>query len=62
MTWSDLPGQSNGMRGVSMTCIQGFVAAVPTANLSAFIEHAKVAAESFRDHDLASQGCMVGRV
>jgi uncharacterized protein YbaA (DUF1428 family) len=35
-----------------MTCIQGFVGAVPTANRAAFIEHACIAAEAFRDHGL----------
>lgn len=36
-----------------MTCIQGFICAVPTANRAAFIEHARKAAEAFRDH-----GCL----
>ncbi len=36
-----------------MTCIQGFVAAVPTANRAAFIDHADKAASAFRDH-----GCL----
>ena len=36
-----------------MTCIQGFVGAVPTANRAAFIDHARKAAEAFRDH-----GCL----
>lgn len=36
-----------------MTCIQGFVCAVPTANRAAFIDHAKIAVEVFRDN-----GCL----
>lgn len=36
-----------------MTCIQGFICAVPTANRAAFIEHARKAAMAFRDH-----GCL----
>ncbi len=36
-----------------MTCIQGFICAVPTANRAAFIEHASKAAEAFRD-----RGCL----
>lgn len=32
-----------------MTCIQGFICAVPTANRAAFIEHADKAARAFRD-------------
>ncbi|MFN3955759.1 MAG: DUF1428 domain-containing protein [Pararhodobacter sp.] len=36
-----------------MTCIQGFICAVPTADPAAFIDHAKMAAEGFRDH-----GCL----
>jgi len=36
-----------------MTCIQGFICAVPTANRAAFIEHARKAAEAFRD-----RGCL----
>jgi uncharacterized protein YbaA (DUF1428 family) len=35
-----------------MTCIQGFLAAVPTANRAAFIDHARTAAAAFRDHGL----------
>jgi uncharacterized protein YbaA (DUF1428 family) len=37
-----------------MTCIQGFVCAAPTANRSAFIEHATRAARDLRDHGLLS--------
>lgn len=36
-----------------MTCIQGFICAVPTANRAAFIAHARKAAAAFRDH-----GCL----
>ena len=36
-----------------MTCIQGFISAVPTANRAAFIEHASQAAEAFRE-----RGCL----
>ena len=36
-----------------MTCIQGFVCAVPTANRAAFIAHASMAAEAFREHGCA---------
>lgn len=36
-----------------MTCIQGFICAVPTRNRAAFIEHAQKAAEAFREH-----GCL----
>lgn len=36
-----------------MTCITGFIAAVPTANRDAFIRHAELAAEAFLDHGLA---------
>ncbi|ULB11953.1 DUF1428 domain-containing protein [Cereibacter azotoformans] len=36
-----------------MTCITGFVGAVPTGNRQAFIEHARLAAEGFRDHGLS---------
>jgi uncharacterized protein YbaA (DUF1428 family) len=35
-----------------MTCIQGFLAAVPTANRAAYIEHAQLAAAAFRDNGL----------
>ena len=35
-----------------MTCIQGFVCAVPTANRAGFIDHATRAARDFRDHGL----------
>jgi uncharacterized protein YbaA (DUF1428 family) len=37
-----------------MTCIQGFVGAVPTANRAAFVDHARTAAEAFRDHGLVA--------
>lgn len=37
-----------------MTCITGFLGAVPTANRNAFIEHARLAAEAFREHGLTS--------
>jgi uncharacterized protein YbaA (DUF1428 family) len=37
-----------------MTCIQGFVGAVPTANRAAFIDHARTAAEAFRDMGLVA--------
>jgi uncharacterized protein YbaA (DUF1428 family) len=37
-----------------MTCIQGFVGAVPTANRAAFIDHARTAAEAFRDFGLVA--------
>lgn len=33
-----------------MTYVDGFVAAVPTANKEKFIEHAKLAAEVFKKH------------
>ncbi len=33
-----------------MTYVDGFVAAVPNANKQAFIDHAKFAAEIFKDH------------
>jgi uncharacterized protein YbaA (DUF1428 family) len=33
-----------------MSYVSGFVAAVPVANKQAFIDHAKVAAEIFKDH------------
>ncbi|MCC5993573.1 MAG: DUF1428 domain-containing protein [Rhodobacteraceae bacterium] len=36
-----------------MTCVQGFICAVPTAHRDMFIEHAKAASEAFRDH-----GCL----
>lgn len=36
-----------------MTCIQGFICAVPSAHKAAFIAHAKQAAEAFHDH-----GCL----
>ena len=39
-----------------MTCIQGFICAVPTANRAEFIDHARQAAEAFRDH-----GCLSAR-
>ncbi len=41
-----------------MTCITGFIAAVPTANREAFISHAALAAEAFHDHGLT--GAMEG--
>lgn len=37
-----------------MTCIQGFLGAVPTANRAAFIEHARSAAEAFSERGLVS--------
>ncbi|MCC5987369.1 MAG: DUF1428 domain-containing protein [Pararhodobacter sp.] len=37
-----------------MTCIQGFICAVPTANRADFIEHAARAAHGFRDHGLVA--------
>lgn len=37
-----------------MTCIQGFVGAVPTANRAAFIDHAARAVQDFRDHGLVA--------
>ncbi|MDD7970631.1 DUF1428 domain-containing protein [Roseinatronobacter alkalisoli] len=37
-----------------MTCIQGFVAAVPTENRAAFIDHAARAMRDFRDHGLVA--------
>lgn len=37
-----------------MTCITGFVAAVPTANRAPFIRHAELAAAAFLDHGLAA--------
>ena len=33
-----------------MTYVNGFVAAVPTANKQRFIEHARLAAEVFKEH------------
>lgn len=36
-----------------MTIIQGFICAVPTANRAAFIHHARLAAEGFRDRGLS---------
>ncbi|MCH8490535.1 MAG: DUF1428 domain-containing protein [Oceanicaulis sp.] len=36
-----------------MSCIQGYICAVPAANRAAFIDHARTAAEAFRDH-----GCL----
>ena len=33
-----------------MTYVNGFVAAVPTANKDQFVEHARVAAELFKEH------------
>lgn len=37
-----------------MTCITGFIAAVPTVNRDAFIRHAELAAQAFRDHGLSA--------
>lgn len=37
-----------------MTCITGFVGAVPTANRATFVEHARIATDTFRDHGLVS--------
>lgn len=37
-----------------MTCVHGFICAVPTANRAAFVDHARKAAEAFRDHGLVS--------
>jgi uncharacterized protein YbaA (DUF1428 family) len=37
-----------------MTCIQGFICAVPTANRTAFIEHARSAVAGFRDHGVVA--------
>ena len=37
-----------------MTCITGFIAAVPTANRDAFITHADLAASAFLDHGLSA--------
>ena len=34
-----------------MTCIQGFIGAVPTTNREGFIEHANKVAEAFRDYE-----------
>lgn len=36
-----------------MTCIQGFICAVPTAHREKFIDHASAASDAFRDH-----GCL----
>lgn len=33
-----------------MRCVDGMVAAVPTANMAAFREHAEAAAEVFKAH------------
>lgn len=37
-----------------MTCITGFVGAVPTANRDAFVRHTELSATAFRDHGLSS--------
>lgn len=37
-----------------MTCITGFIGAVPTINRDAFVDHARLAADVFRGHGLAS--------
>ena len=37
-----------------MTYVNGFVAAVPTANKDRFIEHARLAAEVFKEHGALS--------
>ncbi len=37
-----------------MTYVDGFIAPVPTANKDAYLEHARVAAEVFKDHGALS--------
>ena len=39
-----------------MDCIEGFVAAVPTANRSQYIEHARKAADLLKAHGAENDG------